>query len=216
MKNKAETVINYYVLCNKLKYLIRTGWTDWQIDQERVESVAEHIYSVQQLAIIMWSEYEYDIDIQKVLFMLAVHELEETTIGDLTAWDISQAEKEKIGHEAVVNILKDITNGETIKELIFEFDEQQTNEAKFAYQCDKLECDLQAKMYDEANAIDINKQSINTKGDKETLKLYLNGQTTFNEYWMSYGRRTYNYDNNFNEVSEYAQENKMNQKVKVK
>ena len=37
-----------------------------------------------------------DIDIYKVLFMLAVHELEEIYIGDLTIWDISKEEKMEI------------------------------------------------------------------------------------------------------------------------
>ena len=41
---KEERVINYYVTCNKLKNIIRTGWKDWNVQRERLESVAEHIY----------------------------------------------------------------------------------------------------------------------------------------------------------------------------
>ena len=82
----------FYVLCTRLKKLIRTGWKDWNVKRERVESVAEHIYGVQMLALAMYSEYQYDIDIEKVLYMLAVHELEETIIGDLTFLQISSAE----------------------------------------------------------------------------------------------------------------------------
>ena len=75
--NKEKNVINYYVLCNKLKNVIRTGWLDWNVTRDRVESIAEHIFGVQMLAIAMKSEYEYDIDLTKVIFMLAIHELEE-------------------------------------------------------------------------------------------------------------------------------------------
>ena len=91
--NKEENVIRYYVLCNKLKNIIRTGWTDWHVERERLESVAEHIYGVQMLAIVMNSEYNYDIDIMKVIMMLAVHELEEIYIGDIpvTAKDLKVA-----------------------------------------------------------------------------------------------------------------------------
>jgi len=78
--SKEENVINYYVLCNKLKNTIRTGWLDWNVKRDRVESVAEHIYGVQMLALAMKSEYEYDIDIMKVIYMLAIHELGETII----------------------------------------------------------------------------------------------------------------------------------------
>ena len=74
--NKAKIVTEHYALCNKLKTLIRTGWKDWALDSERLESVAEHIYGTQQLAILMAKVYEYDIDIEKVSLMLALHETE--------------------------------------------------------------------------------------------------------------------------------------------
>jgi len=103
---KEQNVINYYVLCNKLKNVVRTGWKDWNVKRERIESVAEHIFGVQMLAIAMKSEYEYDIDIMKVIFMLAIHELGETLIGDITLFQMSKEEKEKIEHEAVSKILE--------------------------------------------------------------------------------------------------------------
>ena len=38
--------------------------------------------------------YQYDIDIMKVIYMLAIHELGETIIGDLTQFQISKEEKD--------------------------------------------------------------------------------------------------------------------------
>ena len=70
----------------------------WNVKRDRLESVAEHVYGVQMLAIAMKSEYSYDIDIMKVILMLAVHELGETVIGDLTQFDITKEEKEIIEH----------------------------------------------------------------------------------------------------------------------
>ena len=67
--NKTESVVKYYVLCNKLKDVVRTGWKDWNVSRDRVESVAEHTYGVQMLAIAMKSQYEYDIDLGKVILM---------------------------------------------------------------------------------------------------------------------------------------------------
>lgn len=93
--NEAKNVIEYYVLCNKLKNVIRTGWKIWNVKKDRLESIAEHVYGVQMLAIAMYSEYKYDIDIKKVIFMLAIHELEEIYIGDLTLFDISNEDKQK-------------------------------------------------------------------------------------------------------------------------
>ena len=50
---KEQKVLNYYVICNRLKDVIRTGWKDWNVKRDRIESVAEHIYSVQMLVIAM-------------------------------------------------------------------------------------------------------------------------------------------------------------------
>ena len=140
-------------MCNKLKNVIRTGWKNWNVERERVESVAEHIFGVQMLAIAMKSEYEYDIDIMKVIFMLAVHELGEIVIGDLTMFEISKEEKAKREKEAVHKILCGLLDGKEIENLFTEFDSHSTKEAMFAYQCDKLECDLQSKLYDEEGCV---------------------------------------------------------------
>ena len=29
--SREENVINYYVLCNKLKTVVRTGWINWNV-----------------------------------------------------------------------------------------------------------------------------------------------------------------------------------------
>jgi putative hydrolase of HD superfamily len=147
--SKTQNVIEFYMLCNKLKNIVRTGWLDWGVDRKCVESIAEHVYGTQMLAISMWSEFGYNIDIKKVLTMLAVHELEETVIGDLTMFQIDKKTKAEMGHKAVKEILSKLSGGATFEELVLEFDERKTPEAQFAYQCDKLECDIQSKIYDE-------------------------------------------------------------------
>ena len=53
---KEEKVINYYIICNRLKNVIRKGWKVWNVQRDRVESVAEHIFGVQMLAIAMKSD----------------------------------------------------------------------------------------------------------------------------------------------------------------
>lgn len=204
---KVKKVLNYYVLCNKLKNVIRTGWKDWNVKKERLESVAEHVYGVQMLAIAMKSEYKYDIDITKVIFMLAIHELGETVIGDLTRFQISKEEKEKLEHEAVSKILDGILDGDMIKELFLEFDRHETKEAMFAYQCDKLECDLQCKLYDEEGCVDLSSQQGNKTIENSKVKELLESGESWSSMWLKFGQSTYPYDKNFKEVSEYALNN---------
>ena len=73
---REKNVVEFYVMCNRLKDIVRTGWKVWEVKRERLESIAEHIFGVQMLAIAMWSEYKYDIDIMKVITMIAVHDTE--------------------------------------------------------------------------------------------------------------------------------------------
>lgn len=204
---KKENVINYYVLCNKLKNVIRTGWKDWNVQSDRIESVAEHIFGVQMLVLAMYSEYQYDIDIMKVIFMLAVHELGETVIGDLTQFQISKEDKEKIEHEAVHKILLDLLDGEQIEKLFLEFDSHSTKEAMFAYQCDKLECDLQSKLYDEEGCVDLNKQDGNDTMNNSIVKELLDSGCSWSSMWLQFGQKIYPYDENFRAVSNYALNN---------
>ena len=207
---KEKKVINYYVLCNKLKNVIRTGWKDRNVQKERLESVAEHIFWVQMLAIAMKSEYHYDIDMMKVIFMIAIHELWETIIWDLTEFQVSREEKIRIEHDAVHEILKDLIDGEEIEKIFLEFDEHQTKEAIFAYQCDKLECDLQCKLYDEEWCVDLNKQqSCNAIENKRVQKL-LKENKTWSEMWLQYDKENIPYDENFKAIINYALSHKIN------
>lgn len=212
--SKEENVVKYYVLCNKLKDVIRTGWKDWKVKRERIESVAEHIYGVQMLALAMKSEYQYDIDIQKVIFMLAIHELEEIYIGDLTLFQITKEEKEKLGHEAIIKVLDGLLDKEQIMNLIIEFDKRETKEAIFAYQCDKLECDLQSKLYDEEGCVDLNNQTGNNSYKNEQVQDLLKKEGTWSRMWLAFGQARYNYDENFTKVSNYAKNNHIKSLIK--
>ncbi|MBQ7351259.1 MAG: HD domain-containing protein [Clostridia bacterium] len=208
--SKEQNVIDFYVLCNKLKNIVRTGWKDWGVTRDRVESIAEHIYGVQMLAIAIWSEYKYDLDINKVITMLAIHELEETIIGDLTQFQIGSKTKADLGHKAIQKILSPLKQGDSIAKLILEFDERKTPEAYFAYQCDKLECDLQCKLYDEENCVDLNNQDNNKTASNDDVKKLLETNATWSEMWLTFGQQKYPYDPNFLNLSNFAMKNKIN------
>ena len=204
-----SNVVNFYVLCNKLKDIIRTGWKLWGVKRERVESIAEHVYGVQMLAIAMWSEFRYDIDIVKVLSMLAVHELEEITIGDLTFFDVDLKSKNEMGHKAIEQVLAQLQRGEDVNDLILEFDERKTPEAQFSFFCDKLEADLQSKIYDEQNCVNVNSEVYRNMKNNEKIKDTFKGKKTWSEWWLDYSAGKYNYDENFLSVSNYVKNNEI-------
>jgi len=203
-----EKVISSYILMNKLKDIVRTGWKDWNVQKDRLESIAEHVYGVEQLAIIMYLTYEEeykDLDLNKVILMLAVHETEEAYIGDITMFQKERITKEENGHKAIKEFFSRFIDGEMIENIILEFDKKETNEALFAYQCDKLECDIQAALYDQY--VDLNNQENNTSFKNNKVQELLNKGMSFGEMWLSFGQSTYPYDKNFKNVSEYTKKN---------
>ncbi|MBR4270528.1 MAG: HD domain-containing protein [Clostridia bacterium] len=209
-----ENVIRFYLMCNKLKTLIRSGWQTWHVKAERVESVAEHIYGVQMLAIAMCSEFNYKINLEKVIFMLAVHELEEIVIGDLTPFDKAYNEKERLGHEAIKTVLKELNCAQKLEDLILEFDARKTKEAHFAYQCDKLESDIQCKLYDENNCVDLSAQENNEAIKNEDVKNVLTSEKSWSKAWIEYRQREANYDDNFLKISNYIKNTKISKNNK--
>jgi putative hydrolase of HD superfamily len=192
---KEESVIQYYVLIAKLKDVIRTGWINNHIERDRVESVAEHVYSTQNLALAMYFTYrsyyeQKGVNLEKVILMLAVHELEEVFIGDIPMYAKTNFDKKVEGHKAVCKVLENLVDSDSIKDLIFEFDDKQTEDAKFAYHCDKMDCDIQARMYDEEDCFD-------------------SSDLSFSDHWMSQDEHHYVDDDNFMDIFHYIKNNKI-------
>lgn len=205
--SKAEKVVRFYSLCNRLKDVVRSGWKVWNVERGRLESVAEHIYGTQMLAIAMWSEYGYELDLAKVIMMLATHELEEMLIGDVIPFEAAAEEKKLRGREAVIELLSGLDGDAPIRELAEEFYTQETAEARFAKECDKLEADLQCRIYDEEGRIDLAKQEGNAMLANTEVQEIAAGKGSASEIWLEYNRRKNGYDANFLEVSRYVEEN---------
>lgn len=199
---KARRVLDYYLVCCKLKDTIRTGWKKWGVKRERLESVAEHIYATQMLALAIYSEYHYDIDIMKVIFMLAIHELGETQIGNFTPFDITRAEKEKIEREAVRKVLAGLEMGDEFYEYFLEFDEKKTPEAIFAYQCDKLEAELTCRRYDLEKCVDLSDLPKNEVTGNSDVRNLLQKTGSWSEAFAVFDRKLVDFDKNFQEVSD--------------
>ena len=145
-----KNAINFYLLATKLKYKIRSGWDSehWNIKGDRLESVAEHIYGICILAIGLDSEFNLGIDLNKVIKMLVIHELGEVLIPDITPFDgITKEEKKQMEHVAFKEVLGSLIKADEVYALFAEFDAEKTVEAKVAHYCDKLEADIQAKVY---------------------------------------------------------------------
>ena len=209
--SNTENALRFYIIATQLKYKLRSGWDDshWNVSAERRESIAEHVYGACILAIAIDSEFETNVNLEKVIMMLVLHELGEVIIGDITPFDnISRVEKLEKEHEAIRNILDDLQKGEEYYDLLIEFDARETPEAIFAHRCDKLEADLQAKVYQDMGCQNsLAEQAGNVVfDDPRAQQIVARGAKTAFDVWHEWDKSLYEDDAAFTELLECAKE----------
>lgn len=215
MQEKMKEVMRFYLLATKLKYRIRSGWGSklWNVKGDRLESIAEHVYGTCILAISLDSEFELNLDIEKILKMLTLHEIGEVLIGDITPFDgKSTLSKQEMEEKAMLEVLGDLTNKDELYSLLLEFDAKETKEAKFCYMCDKIEADIQAKVYQDMglqHSLDNQKDNavFNDPKSREMLK---EGAKTAFDIWYMWDKPKYKDSEIFSELLEYLKNNDTN------
>lgn len=211
-ESRFRNAARFYLIATQLKYIIRSGWDNshWNISKERLESIAEHCFGTCILAISLDSEFEFDIDFNKVLKMLLLHEIGEVVIGDITPFDnVSKEEKFKIEHEAIIEVLGNLFKKDELASLLLEFDELKTKESLFAYHCDKLEADFQSKVYQDMGChreLDDQDNNIVFKNQK-AQQMITNGAKTAFDIWYQWDKSIYEQDEIFSQMLDFIKDN---------
>lgn len=207
-----KNAFNFYLLATKLKNKIRSGWDEkhWNVKKDRIESVAEHVYGTCILAIAMESEFSFDIDLNRVIKMLVIHEIGEVMIGDITPFDkVTPEEKNRIELQAVYNVLGDLSKKEELASLFIEFDAQETKDARFAFLCDKLEADFQSKVYQDLDCHhSLNDQENNVVFKSDKIRQFINnGATTAFDVWYEWDKHIFDNNKEFSKMLNYIKDN---------
>lgn len=178
------TVVDFYDNLSVLKEKERTGWIKWNVTGRR-ESVNDHSSSAQYLAWALYCQYDIDVNIEHVIALLSFHEPGESKIGDITAYDgVDPVLKSKREREAVVSLCSGFKKSDILISLFDEFEAKETPEAKFAYFCDKLDFDLQARLYCNANRCSIEKATYEMISIKQIQEIIENGaKTAWDIFW---------------------------------
>jgi putative hydrolases of HD superfamily len=169
--DQSARLLGFFELAAGLKQVRRQGWMDRGV--RNAESVADHSWSVALLAWCLAAERD-DLDRNRVLLLGLVHDLPEALAGDVTPFDVHrdadgniarehfvavpgysseiQDEKRKAEEAALTDMLAGLP--EPLRADLFsawqEYDENQTPEARFVKQVDKLETVIQADLYQRA------------------------------------------------------------------
>ena len=111
-------------------------------DGQRKENDAEHAWHLALMTILLSDYANENIDVLKTVTMLLIHDIVEIDAGDTSAYDEeakkTQKDREEKAAERIFGLLPE-DQGETLKGLWQEFEEQKTPEARFARTMDNLQ-----------------------------------------------------------------------------
>ena len=111
-------------------------------DGQRKENDAEHAWHLALMTILLSDYANENIDVLKTVTMLLIHDIVEIDAGDTYAYDEeakkTQKDREEKAAERIFGLLPE-DQGETLKGLWQEFEEQKTPEARFARTMDNLQ-----------------------------------------------------------------------------
>ncbi len=137
-----------YAEFNQLKRLYRQGWLRRGLPPERCESVADHIFGVTLLTLLLADACYPACDAARAVRMALLHEVGEIEIGDLIPGDgHTRADKHRREQAAARRIFAGLKRGEEYLKLWEEYEAGQSFEARLVRQADRLEMALQARLY---------------------------------------------------------------------
>lgn len=124
---------------DRLKNVIRVNAL---FDGSREENTAEHSWHAATSALILAPYANEDVDIDRVIRMLLIHDLIEIEAGDIFAYADPEvlAQQEQLEIEAAEVVFTQISSpqGENLRALWDEFEARITPDAKFAKAIDRL------------------------------------------------------------------------------
>ena len=152
LTEKTHPIIELFFEFAQLKNLYRQGWLDKGVSELDCETVADHSFGVALLGYIIAEEYRQDLDPQKVMKLGLFHDLGEIYAGDITPRDgLNSKDRFTKEHCAVEKVFSHLPNPEKYINLWLEVEREETPEAKFVKQVDRLEMALQANLYERMN-----------------------------------------------------------------
>ena len=178
-----KNIANFLFEAGMLKRTPRSGF---QFLGSGAESVAEHIFRTTYVGYAL-GKMERNVDVDRLIKMCLFHDLPEARTGDLNYVNKKYvvADEEK----AVKDLAATLPFGDEIQELIREYEEGKTKEAKLAKDADQLEMILALKEYKDLGNkyadewLDFSLKRLQTDSAKDLAKTIL--QTDSSLWWFS-------------------------------
>ncbi len=190
-----KNIANFLFEAGMLKRTPRTGF---QFLGSGDESVAEHIFRVSYIGYVLGKTAQ-GVDVDRVIKMCLFHDLPEARTGDLNYVNKKYVEADE--KKAVEDLSRPLPFGSEIRELILEFIDGKTEEARLARDADQLEFILALKEYkDLGNTyaeewLEFSLKRLQTEAARVLAKAILETDSSLwwfsdkGDWWISGGKR---------------------------
>lgn len=139
MKERLKKQLEFVYELDQLKSINRQSYI---ADGSKHENDAEHSWHLALMCMLLSEHSNEEIDVLKTMSMVLIHDAVEIDAGDTYAYDesgnLSKRERELKAADRIFSILPK-EQGENVRALWDEFEENQTPEAKFANALDRLQ-----------------------------------------------------------------------------
>lgn len=173
-EENSSSPLPFFHLIERLKTTKREGWRRFGINGE---SISDHMYRMSIMTMMAPASLANKINIPHCTKMALIHDMAEALVGDITPVDthITKAEKARRESEVMDYITQTLLGkvpggaltGKAIKDIFQEYEDNETLEAQFVHDIDKMELLLQMIEYERSHELDLSEFA----GVKRRIKL---------------------------------------------
>jgi HD domain protein len=139
INERLKKQINFMLELDKMKNIYRQTYV---LHEDRKENDAEHSWHLAILAFLLAEYASVPIDVTRVMKMVLIHDVVEIDAGDTFCYDAegnkTKAEREEKSAQRVFGLLPD-DQKEEFYSLWREFEDNKTNDSKFAAVLDRIQ-----------------------------------------------------------------------------
>lgn len=149
--------VPFFHMLERLKLTKREGWRRFGIMNG--ESISDHMYRMSLITMFAPQSLSSKLNIPHCTKMALVHDMAEALVGDITPVDgVAKSEKNRRESTTMDYFTKSLlgrvnggTTGQELQDIWQEYEDNETLEAKFVHDVDKIELVLQMVEYERAH-----------------------------------------------------------------
>jgi putative hydrolase of HD superfamily len=161
-EENSASPIPFFHLLERLKTTKREGWRRFGISTG--ESISDHMYRMSIMTMLAPPALASRLNLPHCMKMALIHDMAESIVGDITPVDkVNKTEKARREAEVMDYIAKNLLGGvpggmltgEEILKVFNEYEANETLEAQFVHDVDKMELLLQMLEYERTHKVDL-------------------------------------------------------------